>query len=38
MRCYVKGRIKTGSDTIAIDYIEAKKMESFLFWTGMRQN
>ena len=25
MRCYVKGRIKTGSDTIAIDYIEAKK-------------
>lgn len=25
MRWYVKGRIKTGSDTIAIDYIEAKK-------------
>lgn len=25
MRCYVKGRIKTVSDTIAIDYIEAKK-------------
>ena len=27
MRCYVKGRIKTGSDTIAIDYIEAKNAE-----------
>lgn len=25
MRCYVKGRIKTVSDTIAIDYIEVKK-------------